>query len=105
MSEKVLGIIGGMGSFATIDLFRKIVESTPAQTDQDHIHIIIDNNSKIPNRRKYILGESDIDPAPFLQATAQRLQSAGADILIIGCNGAHFFIDKIRESVSIFPTP
>lgn len=101
MSEKTLGILGGMGSYATVDLFKKILESTPTQTDQDHIHIIIDNNSKIPNRRKYILGESDLDPTPFLQATAQNLQSAGADFLILGCNGAHFFLQKIQESVDI----
>lgn len=36
MSEKVIGILGGMGPEATIDLFYKIIKSTPAEKDQDH---------------------------------------------------------------------
>lgn len=101
MKEKVIGILGGMGSLATVDLFKKIVDLTPAKNDQEFIHIIIDNNSKIPNRRNFILGISDIDPTPFLQETARNLEAAGADFLLIACNGAHFFYPKIQESVKI----
>jgi len=101
MKEKVIGILGGMGSLATVDLFKKIVNITPAKNDQEFLHIIIDNNSKIPNRRNFILRKSDIDPTPFLQATARNLESAGADFILIGCNGAHFFLPRIQESVKI----
>jgi len=36
-AEKVIGIIGGMGPEATIDLFQKIVKATPARMDQEHM--------------------------------------------------------------------
>ena len=47
MREKVIGILGGMGPEATIDLFVKIVKGTKAKKEQDHLRILIDNNPKI----------------------------------------------------------
>ena len=51
MNQKVIGILGGMGPEATVDLFYKIVKLTPVEKDQDHFRIIIDNNPKIPIER------------------------------------------------------
>ena len=58
----IIGILGGMGPMATVDVFQKIVSQTPAQCDQDHFRIIIDNNPLIPPRIKAILhdGESPL---------------------------------------------
>ena len=48
--NKTIGIIGGMGPLATADLYRKIVMSTDAACDQEHIHTLIDSNTNIPDR-------------------------------------------------------
>lgn len=100
MSEKVIGILGGMGPEATIDLFYKIIKSTPAGKDQEHLRIIIDNNPKIPDRTAAILGKGE-DPLPALQETARNLEKAGANFIIIPCNTAHYFLPLIQESVKI----
>ena len=100
MPEKVIGILGGMGPEATIDLLYKIIKFTPAEKDQDHLRIIIDNNPKIPDRTAAILGKGE-DPLPALQKTAQNLEKAGADFIIIPCNTAHYFLPSIQESVKI----
>jgi len=100
MPEKIIGILGGMGPEATIDLFYKIIKSTPAEKDQDHLRIIIDNNPKIPDRTTAILGKGE-DPLPALQETARNLEKAGADLIIIPCNTAHYFLPSIQESVKI----
>jgi len=100
MPEKIIGILGGMGPEATIDLFYKIIKFTPAEKDQDHLRIIIDNNPKIPDRTAAILGKGE-DPLPALQKTAQNLEKAGADFIIIPCNTAHYFLPSIQESVKI----
>lgn len=44
-------IIGGMGPMATVDLLQKIIEKLqqPMKT-QEHIHILVDNNTAIPDR-------------------------------------------------------
>lgn len=97
---KTLGIIGGMGPAATIDLYKKIVEQTPAEKDQDHIHVIIDSYPQIEDRTSYILhgGKS---PAPKLIESAKRLEAAGADALIMPCNTAHYFAKDIEKAVYI----
>jgi len=100
MPEKIIGILGGMGPEATIDLFYKIIKFTPAEKDQEHLRIIIDNNPKIPDRTNAILGTGK-DPLPELITTAKNLEKAGADFIIMPCNTAHYFISKIQKNISI----
>ncbi|WP_214481203.1 amino acid racemase [Bacillus sp. SM2101] len=100
MESKKVGIIGGMGPKATVDLMNKIINNTPAKHDQDHLHLIVDSNSQIPDRTSAIIGEG-LDPTPSIVASAQRLQKAGADLLMIACNTAHFFYKAVIHSVDI----
>lgn len=100
MKKKTIGIIGGMGPLATADLFTKIIEYTDASCDNGHIHIIIDNDPSVPNRTEAILNGTDT-PVPYITATANRLEKAGADFLIMPCNTSHSFYDKICAALSV----
>lgn len=100
MAEKTIGVLGGLGPWATVDLFEKILRLTPAAHDQDHLRVIIDNNPKIPDRSPAILGGGE-DPTPALVATAQNLERAGADLIVIPCNTAHAFYGPIAAAVSV----
>jgi aspartate racemase len=100
MPEKIIGILGGMGPEATVDLFYKIIKATDAKKDQEHLRIIIDNNPKIPDRTAAILSKGKT-PLPLLLKTAQNLEKAGADFLVIPCNSAHYFIPAIEKSIRI----
>ena len=96
----IVGVLGGMGPEATIDLFAKIVHLTPVSQDQDHLRIVIDNNPGIPNRQKAIL-ENGPSPAPMLIETAKNLAAAGAHFIVMPCNTAHYWIEEIRKAVTI----
>lgn len=98
--KKTIGIIGGMGPAATVDLFNLIVENTNATCDQEHIHILIDCNPSIPDRTSAIINGTE-SPLGELRLSAERLAKAGADFLIIPCNTSHYFIDQIRKEVSV----
>ena len=101
MSEKkVIGILGGMGPLATADLFRKITEHTAASCDQDHPRVCIDSNTRIADRTAALLHGGE-DPVPEMIRSAQRLQSIGAELLIMPCNTAHCFYDAVAASVSV----
>ncbi len=100
MAERIIGILGGMGPLATADLFRRIVEKTPAKRDQDHPRVIIYNNPKIPDRTAFILGHGE-DPRPELIATAKKLEECGADFIIMPCNTAHYFAEDIQRAINI----
>jgi aspartate racemase len=89
-----------MGPSATVDLFNKIISNTPAISDQDHLHIIIKNNPKIPPRISDLNPGSE-SPLPELIKGAQILQKAGADSIIMPCNTAHIWYQEIRDSITI----
>lgn len=100
LKNKTIGIIGGMGPLATADLFGKIISRTQAGRDQEHLHILIDNNTNIPDRTAAILAGGE-DPIRELVISARRLESAGADFLIMPCNTAHYFLPHIQSEVNI----
>ena len=100
MEKKTIGIIGGMGPLATVDIFKKIVTNTCAQSDQEHIRILIDNNTEIPDRTKAIM-QNDKSPLPQLIKSAVSLWALGAQILVIPCNTAHFFYSELQKNVEI----
>jgi aspartate racemase len=98
--ELTIGVLGGLGPEATVDFFAKVVALTEAAGDQDHLHLIIDNNHKVPNRNAAIarIGPS---PGPALAAMARRLERAGADLLVMPCNAAHAFTAEIRAATGL----
>lgn len=98
--SKVIGILGGMGPEATADLFLKIIRLTPASRDQDHIRVIIDSNPKIPDRTAYILGKGE-DPFPALLETALNLKKAGVNFIIMPCNTAHYFLERLEKETGL----
>lgn len=97
---KRIGIIGGMGPLATIDLYTKIMNLTPAKIDQEHIPVIIDIYPQIEDRTDFILNNSK-NPKNKLIESALRLQNCGADAIIMACNTAHYFAKDIENSINI----
>jgi aspartate racemase len=93
-AQKVVGVLGGMGPEATVDFMAKVIAATPANADQDHVHMLVDHNPTVPNRQDAILGDGT-DPGPALADMAARLEAAGADFLVIPCNTAYVFQDSI----------
>lgn len=98
--KKIVGVIGGMGPLATVDLYRKIVEHTDADCDQAHVRTMIDSNTNIPDRTAALLsgGES---PVRELQSSARLLEQAGAQVLVMPCHTAHCFYDEVQAAVHV----
>jgi len=96
----MIGILGGMGPEATLDLYRYIIELTPVTRDQDHIRVLIYSNPKIPDRTKAI-AEGGESPLPHLIDSARLLESSGAGIIAMPCNAAHHFLPEIRKKIKI----
>lgn len=99
--EKVPGILGGMGPEATVDLMKRIIALTPALDDVDHLRCIVDNNPKVPSRMKAIIDGDGEDPGPCMADMGKRLETWGADFLVIPCNTAHHYYYNVAEAVDI----
>lgn len=84
---KSIGIVGGMGPLAGIDLYKKIVENTVAGTDQDHLPVLLASlPADISDRNRYLLGQSPINPAPAVAEVVMLLDRAGVTHVGIACN-------------------
>ncbi|MBP5192896.1 MAG: amino acid racemase [Eubacterium sp.] len=101
MANKVLGVLGGLGPQATVYFSDMVVRYTEASRDQEHIPMIILNDTEIPDRTDFILGVSDESPLPKMISDAKLLESAGCSFIVIPCNTAHFFYDEIEKNVSV----
>lgn len=101
MADKIVGVIGGMGPEATVDLMQRVIRATPARDDLDHIRMIVDNNPKIPSRIKAIIEGTGQSPLPVLEEMARNLAALGADFLAIPCNTAHYYFRELSQAVPI----
>ncbi len=99
--RKLLGILGGMGPEAGLEFARILLEKNQAKNDQEHLKFILLNYSEVPDRTAYIIGEGP-DPVPKIIEGIKILQKAGATHIIIPCNSAHVFFERIKKGARIF---
>lgn len=99
--KNCLGIIGGVGPLASAYLYEMITEKTKANTDQDHIDIILLSHASMPDRTKYILKQSTDNPYPHLLNDCKKLEEMGALMISIPCNTACYFYDDLKKNINI----
>lgn len=95
-----MGVIGGLGPLATAYFFELVIQMTEAQTDQEHVEMIIYNCPQIPDRTRYIVGESQDNPLPAMSEVGRRLVRQGAGLIAIPCITAHYFHQELTEAIS-----
>ncbi|PKR81709.1 hypothetical protein CW751_04060 [Brumimicrobium salinarum] len=98
--NKVIGVLGGYGPYATADFYRLILDATPAEKDWDHPHVVIDSNPKIPSRARAFLYNEE-SPLKYMIEGVKRLKNAGAHFFVCPCNSAHYFIKKAIDKFDL----
>lgn len=92
----VIGVLGGMGTYATIDLFKKYALTFRAEKEWDRPRIIIDNNFTMPSRVRAILYNENVDLlVDEMAKSINNLMKSGANRIILACNTSHLFLPKI----------
>lgn len=99
--ERVVGILGGMGPEATVDLMRRVIRATPAHDDVDHLRMLVDNNPKVPSRIAALIEGHGPSPLPVLVQMARGLVAQGADFLVMPCNTAHHYHAEVAAAVDV----
>jgi aspartate racemase len=85
-----------MGPAATAEFYRRLVEQTPASYDQAHIPVIIWADPTVPDRSTSLMNRNDL-PWEKLKAGILGLKNAGCDRIVIPCNTAHFWYDRMSK--------
>lgn len=97
MTDGLIGVLGGMGPLATADLVQKIIASTPAGRDQDHVPLVVWNVPQIPDRQQALAGTGP-SPLPALLAAVHALNQLPIRHLVIPCNTAHHWFDELAAA-------
>ena len=89
-SQNMIGIVGGVGPYAGLDLLQNVFDQTAADKDQDHLDAVMFNlSSGILDRTEYLLGQVDINPGYAIAEVLLKLEKSGAQVAGIPCNTAH----------------
>jgi len=101
MSEKLLGVLGGMGPLASAHFMLRLTVLTPAARDQEHIPTVLWSDPRVPDRTAGKLA-GGADPLPWLLRGVRGLRAAGSGAIAIPCNTAHGWYDAMAaEGVPI----
>lgn len=96
----MIGVLGGMGTFATIHLFQQYAEVFPAEKEWERPRIIIDNRCTMPSRvRAFLYKENVSQLVEEMADSMQNLVNAGCNHIILACNTSHLFLPQIYERV------
>lgn len=95
-----VGILGGMGPAATVDLMAKVLQETRATRDEDHVPLIVWNVPQVPSRPAAI-HDNGPSPLPAMLEGVRFLEGAGATALAIACNTAHHWAADLCRATSL----
>lgn len=98
---RIVGVLGGLGPLAAAQFLQTVVDRTEAESDQDHIDMVVSQHSTTPDRTGYLFDDTKPNPIPALVHDAQMLERIGANFLVLTCNTGHAFLDQIEEAVDI----
>lgn len=100
--HKMIGIVGGVGTYAGIDLQRRIYAHTDARTDQDHLPVaMISKPGLVADRTLFLQGKVEENPGIAIAEIINTLAAAGAELIGIPCNTAHAppIFNEIRSRI------
>lgn len=96
---KTIGILGGMGSYATALFFQRILEAAEARRDDQNPRLVIDNNPRIPSRYLAVTAGGP-SPVPAMVEGLNGLAGLGAELLAVPCNAAHHFYPEVAPRLA-----
>ena len=99
--KKLLGVLGGLGPMSTVYFCELLTAHTKAACDADHIDMIVSSRASTPDRTAFILGKSKNDPLPVMREETERLCRAGAELIVIPCNTAHYFYEGLQKACPV----
>ena len=96
----VIGVLGGMGTYATIHLFKQYAQIFPAEKEWDRPRILIDTRCTMPSRvRAFLYNENVEDLISQMTESIGNLMNAGATRIVLACNTSHLFLPGVYKNL------
>lgn len=103
MTDKVLGVLGGMGPLASAQFMLRMTLLTPVAKDQEHIPAVLWSDPRVPVRGE-VMRAGSADPLPWLLRGIEGLKRAGCGAIVIPCNTAHVWYEQMIRAAGL-PMP
>ncbi|MEL7003292.1 MAG: amino acid racemase, partial [Bacteroidota bacterium] len=88
--NRTIGIVGGMGPWAGIDLAQHITRMTQSKGDQQHHDFVMMSfPGSITDRTSFIENTEALNPAHSISAIIHKLEMMGAEVVGMACNSSH----------------
>ena len=95
-----IGILGGMGTYATIDFFKRLADAFPAEKEWDRPRIIIDNYCTMPSRvRALLYNERKEELINDMSSSVNNFLQMGVNRIVFACNTSHCFLPSVIEKI------
>lgn len=94
-------ILGGMGTFASMNFEQILNESIQAQKDQDYFDYLLVNHASVPDRSSYILDHHNPSFYPALAQDISQQNLLKPQFIVMACNTAHYFYPQLQKLTNI----
>lgn len=101
--QGAIGVLGGLGPYAGLDLVRAVFDETVAARDQEHLPVaLLSYPGRLPDRSAWLADPTAPNPVPALLEVLRRLDDAGCAVAGIPCNTAHApaIYDRLVEGLA-----
>lgn len=102
--KPTIGILGGCGPLATLDIEQKILKAMQRLLhpliDQDYFNMLVLNHTQFCDRNDVIIFNKKALFDEYLQAM-KSLVSLGADVLLLACQTAHHYLPELQKFISV----
>ncbi|MDO4594510.1 MAG: amino acid racemase [Tissierellia bacterium] len=106
--KKKIGIIGGMGTLASVSFFERLAKKYPHENDQDYFDMCLVNEASMPDRTEIIVNNKPKDKIiEKLENIKDTFEVYGVENIGIICNTFHYFYDDLKKltDINIFHMP
>ena len=95
----MIGILGGMGTQASLDFCNKLAILNRGKSDQEYPMFILYNKSKIPKRPENLKKYYNV--LKSLIEGCRLLQKNKCKFIVMPCNTAHYWRDDLQKKIKI----
>ncbi|MBY0463175.1 MAG: aspartate/glutamate racemase family protein [Alphaproteobacteria bacterium] len=102
--KPTIGIVGGSGPLATLDIEKKILSTNQRLTkpliDQDYFNLLVFNYSETYDRNDSV-AFNRMSPLGQYISYVTAISNLNADLILLACNTAHMYLPILREKTNI----
>jgi aspartate racemase len=97
-APRAIGVIGGLGPLAAADVFFKLVRSTPASSDAEHLDVVFEQR---PHFDSTCTRAATTARKLYVFDMLRAFEARGLTIAVLPCFLSHTFIDELRANTTL----